>query len=347
MRKLVLLVLISVFLLSLVGCGKSTSNTTSSLTTKNESKSATQDMKPIKLKLGHIVKPDGPVAIAAVRFADLMKERTNGKIIIEVYDSGTLGSQRDLLEGLQIGTVDMTLSSPAIMSSLTPKVSVFDLPYIFKNAEQAYKVLDGELGKSIFAEGEKYGYTYINAWENGFRHTTNNKRVLETPADFNGLKLRVPESKVYLEMAKALGANPTTMGFGELFSALQNGTVDGQENPISQIYSSHFQEVQKYMTLDGHIYACNPLLISNTAKEKIPEDLYKILVDTANEVRDWERDLVAQSEGKMIEEMKANGMEITVLNTNEKAEFSKAVSGVWGMFNNSIGEDLIKKVSEN
>ncbi len=301
----------------------------------------------VTLTLGHIVKPDGPVAIAAVRFADLVKERTEGKIIIEVYDSSTLGSQRDLLEGLQIGTVDMTLSSPAIMSALTPKVSVFDLPYIFKDAKHAYSVLDGELGKKIFSEGENFGYSCISVWENGFRHTTNNKRSIKIPEDFKGLKIRVPESKVYLEMVKVLGGNPTPMAFGELFTALQNGTVDGQENPISQSYSSRFHEVQKYMTLDGHIYACNPLLISNTAKSSIPGDLYKIFVDTANEVRDWQRELVLSSEGEMMKEMKGAGMEITVLSAEEKEAFSKAVAHVWAMFEDVIGKDLIEEVASH
>lgn len=302
---------------------------------------------PISLTLGHIVKPDGPVAVAAVRFASLVKERTAGKLVIEVYDSSTLGSQRDLLEGLQIGTIDMTLCSPAIMSALTPKVSVFDLPYIFKDAAHAYRVLDGEIGKAIFAEGEKFGYTCISVWENGFRHTTNNKHVIKSPADFKGLKIRVPESKVYLEMIKALGGNPTPLAFGELFTALQNGAVDGQENPISQSYSSHFQEVQKYMTLDGHIYACNPMLVSNMTKKKIPADLYKILADTANEVRDWQRQLVAESEVDMMKKMADAGMEITPLSAEEKAAFSASVAPVWTMFENTISKELIEKVAKN
>ena len=300
----------------------------------------------VTLTLGHIVKPDGPVAVAAVRLAQLVKERTDGQVVIEVYDSSTLGSQRDLLEGLQIGTVDMTLSSPAIMSSLTPKVSVFDLPYIFRDATHAYRVLDGEIGASIFAEGESFGYACISVWENGFRHTTNNKHEIKTPADFQGLKIRVPESKVYLEMIKALGANPTPMAFGELFSALQNGTVDGQENPISQSYSSRFQEVQKYMTLDGHIYACNPLLISLTAKAKLSDEQYQVLVKTANEVRDWQRALVAKSEDDMMQKMTEVGMKITALTAEEKAVFSAAVSPVWSMFEGSLSKNLIEKISK-
>ena len=301
---------------------------------------------PVTLSLGHIVKPDGPVAQAAVRFAKLINERTNGEVKIDVYDSGTLGSQRDLLEGLQLGTVDITLSSPAVMSSITPKVSVFDLPYIFKDAAHAYRILDGEVGKEVFKDCENNGYMCISVWENGFRHTTNNKRAIKTPSDFNGLKIRAPESKVYIEMLKALGANPTPMPFGELFTALQNGTVDGQENPISQSYSAHFQEVQKYMTLDGHIYACNPMLISLAAKDKLSDTQFKILVDTANEVRDWQRELVAKTECDMMNNMKAAGMEITVLSDEEKSEFVKVVKPVWLMFEDVLGKDLIEKVSK-
>ena len=301
----------------------------------------------VSLSLGHIVKPDGPVAIAAVRFAKLVEERTNSEVKIEVYDSGTLGGQRDLLEGLQIGTVDLTLSSPAVMSALTPHVSVLDLPYIFKDSQHAYRILDGEIGQEIFKEGEQHGYIYINSWENGFRHTTNNKHEIKTPEDFHGLKIRVPESKVYLEMIRALGGNPTPMAFGELFGSLQNGTVDGQENPISQTYSSHFHEVQKFMTLDGHIYACNPLLISKIAKDKLTDEQYKILVDTANEVRDWQRELTANSETEMMKDMETHGMKITTLTPEEKQKFIDTVSPVWAMFEDTIGEDLINKVANN
>ncbi len=334
MKKLSSIILILTLMFTLVGCGGS-----------DTSASEGSNQKQVVLKLGHIVKPDGPVAKAAVKFSEDVLEKTNGAVKIEVYDSSTLGSQRDLLEGLVIGTVDITISSPAVMSAVIPSVSVLDLPYIFKDTEHAYAVLDGELGKEIFAPFESEGYQYISVWENGFRHITNSKKKIESPADLEGLKIRVPESKVYIEMMKALGANPTPMEFGELFTALQNGTVDGQENPVSQSYSSKFHEVQNYMTLDGHIYATQPVLISNKALEKIPEEYRQVVIDSANEARDWQRALVAESESKMKEEMTASGMEITSLTPDQIAEFSNAMAPVWEMFEDTIGKDLIDKVA--
>lgn len=338
MKRLLALVLVFVLSFTLVGCGSGGSEVNTS-TTENSGQ------EQVVLKLGHIVKPDGPVAKAAVKFAEDVFEKTNGAVKIEVYDSGTLGSQRDLLEGLAIGTVDITISSPAIMSGIIPSVSVLDLPYIFKDKEHAYAVLDGEIGQEIFAPFERLGYKCISVWENGFRHITNSKRKIESPADLKGLKIRVPESKLYMVMMEALGAQPTPMEFGELFTALQNGIVDGQENPISQIYSSKFHEVQKFMTLDSHIYATQPVLISNKALEKIPEEYRQILIECCNEARDWQRALVAETESKMLEEMAAAGMEITTLTPEQMQAFTEAMADVWAMFEEDIGRELIDKVA--
>lgn len=350
-KKGVILFIMVFIVASLSACGNSTGGdqdtkaNTESTNSADKTDLSSDEGKPVVLKFGHIVKPDGPVAKAAVRFSELVEERTSGKVKIEVYGSSQLGSQRDLLEGLQIGTVDITASSPAIISAVVPEVSVLDLPYMFSSKEQAYSVLDGELGKEIFANLEGQGYTCIGVWENGFRHITNSKVAIHTPEDLEGLKIRVPESDVYLEMMKALGAMPTPMAFGELFTALQNGTVDGQENPVSQIYASKFNEVQQYMTLDGHIYATNPVLISNSAMEKIPEDMRQIVLDTCKEVTNWQRQLVAEKEDAMLKEMEDSGMEITKLTDEELAKFKEKVAPVWEMFEDEIGKDLIDKVA--
>jgi tripartite ATP-independent transporter DctP family solute receptor len=206
-------------------------------------------------------------------------------------------------------------------------------------------VLDGPLGEEIFSDLPAQGYTCLTTWENGFRHITNSKREIASPADLDGLKIRVPESELYLEMMRMLGANPTPMAFGELFTALQNGTIDGQENPISQIYSSKFQEVQKYITLDGHIYATNPVLISNTALAKLTPEQQEILKTACQEVTDWQRSLVAEEEDSMLEEMKAAGMVVKELSPEELNAFKDSVAPLWDSFEDKIGKDLIDKVA--
>lgn len=302
--------------------------------------------KVVRLKLGHIVQPGSPVFDAAVKLAADVKERTNGAVLIAIYGSSQLGNQADLIESLQIGAVDMTISSPAVMSALTPEIAVLDLPYIFPGARQAYAVLDGEIGQKLYASSrELHGYTVLSMWENGFRHTTNSKREIKSPADMEGLKIRVPESQIYLEMMRAMGANPTPMEFGELFTALQTGAVDGQENPISQTYSSRFHEIQSFMTLDGHIYATQPVLISNISLAKLTEEQQRILFEACAEARDWERAAVAAKEKGMMDEMAAAGMKITPLTAEEAAPFQKAVAPVWSMFEDSIGKDIIDMVA--
>ena len=302
--------------------------------------------KIVRLKLGHIVKPGSPVFNAAEKLAADVKERTGGAVVITIFGSSQLGNQADLIEGLQIGAVDMTISSPAVMSALTPEIAVLDLPYIFSNAKQAYAVLDGEIGQKLYESSKRdHGYTILSMWENGFRHTTNSKREIKSPEDMNGLKIRVPESQIYLEMMKALGANPTPMEFGELFTALQTGAVDGQENPISQTYSSRFHEIQSFMTLDGHIYATQPVLIRNKSLEKLTPDQQRILFSACDEARDWERASVAHSEKGMMEEMEKAGMKITALTDAEIALFQKAVAPVWSLFEKSIGKDIIDMVA--
>ena len=302
--------------------------------------------KIVKLKLGHIVKPGSPIFDAAEKLAADVKARTGGAVVITIYGSSQLGNQADLIEGLQIGAVDMTISSPAVMSALTPEIAVLDLPYIFPNAKQAYAVLDGDIGQELYASSRRdHGYTVLSVWENGFRHTTNSKREITSPEDMAGLKIRVPESQIYLEMMKALGANPTPMEFGELFTALQTGAVDGQENPISQTYSSRFYEIQSYMTLDGHIYATQPVLIRNASLEKLSPEQREILFAACNEARDWERGMVAQREKGMMEEMEKAGMRITPLTVDQIAKFQAAVAPVWAIFEKAIGKEMLDKVA--
>lgn len=332
-RKSLVLSLAAVLVIFATGCGEDDEYTA-------------DGQRIVKLKLGHIVKPGSPIFDAAEKLAADVKERTGGAVVITIFGSSQLGNQADLIEGLQIGAVDMTISSPAVMSALTPEIAVLDLPYIFPNAKQAYAILDGEIGQELYASSKRdHGYTVLSVWENGFRHTTNSKREITSPADMSGLKIRVPESQIYLEMMKALGANPTPMEFGELFTALQTGAVDGQENPISQTYSSRFYEIQSYMTLDGHIYATQPVLIRNASLEKLTPEQQQILFAACDEARDWERDMVAQREKGMMEEMEKAGMKITPLSLEQIAEFQAAVAPVWAIFEKAIGKERLEKVA--
>ena len=235
---------------------------------------------PITMKLGHIAEPDNPYGQGADYFAKLVKERTNGEVEIQVFPSSQLGNQRDLVEGLVLGTVDMTLTGTAVMGNFVPEVAVFDLPFIFRDIPHAYKALD-TVGMELCKLGEKKGMITLAIWENGVRHMTNNRNAIRKPEDMKGLKIRVMEQPVYIKMMEVLGASPTPMAMSELYTALQKGVVDGQENPLAHIASKRFDEVQKYISLTGHTYAPEVVLISTIAWKKLTPEQQDIVLKAA------------------------------------------------------------------
>lgn len=334
--KLSLWAMLGLLILSLVGCGSASQPTSTTDKPKDGQK--------YTLKLGHVANTTNPYAMAADRFAQLVKERTNGNVEIQVYPSSQLGDQRDLLEGLQLGTIDIVLTSSAVLAQFAPKVQVIDLPYLFRDSQHVYKVLDGPLAKDIFTGLDKVGMENISSWENGFRHLTNSRNPITKPEDMKGLKIRVMENKVYIEMMKALGANPTPMAMGEVFTALQQKTVDAQENPISQIFASRFYEVQKYLTLDGHTYSPELVVFSTKTISKLPKDYMDTIRKTADEVRDWERKKMADDEAKMLDTCKQSGMQVTTLTPEQQKSFADAMKPVWGQFESIVGKDLIDKI---
>jgi len=288
------------------------------------------------LKLGHIADPAKPYAIAAEKFAELVNEKTNGDVEIQIFPSSQLGNQRDLIEGLIFGTLDMTLTSTAVLGNFLPKIAIFDLPFLFRDTNHAYKALD-TIGMEIGKELEPKGLKLLAYFENGIRHLTNNVRPVKKPEDMKGLKIRVMEQKIYIEMMKALGANPTPMAFGELFTAMQQGTVDGQENPVSHIWTKRFFEVQKYISLTGHVYAAEPLLVSMITWNKLPVDVQEAIMLSAAEATSWHRAQCVASDEDMWEKVIASGL--TEVIEVDKEPFRLATAGVWALFEDQVGKE--------
>lgn len=293
------------------------------------------------LKLGHVANTEKPYAKAAVHFAESVAEKTDGAVEVQVFPSSQLGNQRDLVEGLTFGTVDMTLTSTAVLGNFLPEMAVFDLPFIFRDKPHTYKALD-TIGMEMGEELESKGIKLLAFFENGTRHLTNNIRPVRTPEDMKGLKIRVMEQPVYIEMMKELGANPTPMAFGELFTALQQGTVDGQENPISHIWTKRFFEVQKYISLTGHTYSAEPLLISMTTWKKLPKEYQEAIIASANETLDWHRSKCSETDNLFWENVRETGKcEIIEV---DKEPFRKATAGVWKMFEDQVGKENIDRI---
>ncbi len=304
--------------------------------------SASVSFGAVTLKLGHIAEPENPYGQGADHFANLVKERTKGEVIIQVYPSSQLGNQRDLVEGLTFGTVDMTLTGTAVLGNFIPEVAVFDLPFIFRDIPHAYKALD-TVGMDLCKKGENRGMITLAIWENGVRHMTNNKRPIKKPEDMKGLKMRVMEQPVYIEMMKALGASPTPMAMSELYTALQKGVIDGQENPLAHIATKRFYEVQKYISLTGHTYASEPLLISAIAWKKLTPEQQKIVRQAALDTRDWQRDLCRKLEGTFLKVIKDSGKS-EVNDDVDKVAFAAATKPVWKLYSDKFGPANIEAI---
>ncbi len=298
---------------------------------------------PITFKLGHIAEPENPYALGASHFAKLVKVRSGGEIIIEVFPSCQLGNQRELIEKVSLGTVDMALTGTAVLGNFIPEVSIFDLPFLFRNVEHAYKAID-TLGMELCNKGKERGFITLAIWENGIRHMTNNVRPIVTPDDMKGLNFRVMEQPVYIEMMKALGASPTPLAMSELYTALQQGVVDGQENPLAHIATKRFYEVQKYISFTAHTYAPEPLLISTVAWDKLSPAQQEILKKAAEDTRDWQRKLCRTTEQQFLAIIKDKSK--CQMNDNvDKEAFAKQTRKVWELYTKRFGMESINIIS--
>jgi tripartite ATP-independent transporter DctP family solute receptor len=297
--------------------------------------------KPVALKLGHAVAVEHPYHLGAIKFSELVAQKTKNRVKIDVYPSTQLGNERDMVEGLQLGTIDLVVTSTGPLGGFVPKIFVVDLPFLFRDRDHAYKVLDGPIGKDLFDAFSPKGIKGLAFWENGFRQITNNVRPIEKPEDLKGIKIRTMENKVHLASFRAFGASPTPMAWSEVYTALQQKTIDAQENPIAIIYHQKIAEVQKFLALTGHFYSPTPLLMSLKVFNSLPKDFQKIFEDTAIECATYERNLLRDSEAKQIAELKTKGMQVT---TPNKKPFQDAAASVYKEFEAQFGKETIDKI---
>lgn len=291
------------------------------------------------IRVAHTIAPDSHYNEGLMYLDKLLKERTNGEIELEIYHSAQLGSERDAVEGVAMGTLEMTLISSAPLANFTNKFMLFDLPFIVRDREKLYAWLDGPEGQKILDSLLEQNIIGLGIWENGFRNLTNSKVAVKNPEDVNGLKIRLMENPIHVATFKTLGAYPVPMPFGELFTALQQGVVDGQENPMIIIYTSKFYEVQKYVTLSGHFYAPAPLLINKAFWENtLTEEQRKIFKECEQEAKTWERQFCIKSEQELAAKLKEAGMEVI---EPDKAKWIEATKPVYQQFEEQIGKEMI------
>ena len=288
-----------------------------------------------ELKLGHVGEPGSLIGAAADEFAKRANERLKGKYKIVTYGSSQLGGDKELLQKLKLGTVEFAEPS-TVMSSEADIFGVFEMPYLVKDRDHMQRIEKELFWSKMEPQVEKKGLKLLAIWENGFRHITNNKHPIVTPKDLQGIKLRVPEGKWRVKMFQAYGANPSPMKFSEVFTALQTGVMDGQENPFAQIASAKFYEVQKYLSLTGHVYSPAYLAVGLKKWNSLPADVRKTLDATAKEVQAWVYEKAAKDDEILLQKMKASGT-IRVNEANKDAfiaaskpvydEFAREVPG--------------------
>jgi TRAP-type transport system periplasmic protein len=283
---------------------------------------------PIELKLGHVGEPGSIFQISSDEYAKRVNQKLAGKVKVVTYGSSQLGGDKELIQKLKLGTVDMAVPS-TVMTSEVDLYGIFELPYMVKDRDHMKRIEQEIFWPALHPATEKKGLKVLALWENGYRHITNNKRPVRVPDDLKGFKLRVPEGKWRVKMFQEYGANPSPMKFSELFTALQTGVMDGQENPFTQIYSAKLQEVQKYLSLSGHVYTPAYLLVGKTKYEQLPADVRKVLEDTAKETQAFVYQTAQQQEGELLQKLKASGMQV---NEVDKNAFIKASKGIYDDF---------------
>jgi C4-dicarboxylate-binding protein DctP len=302
---------------------------------------------PIVIKFSHVVATDTPKGQAAERFKQLAEKATNGRVKVEVYPNSQLYKDKEELEALQLGAVQMLAPSLAKFGPLGVKeFEAFDLPFIFPSKTALYNVTEGEIGKGLMKKLEPKGITGLAFWDNGFKVMSANK-PLRVPADFKGLKLRIQSSKVLDAQMRALGANPQVLAFSEVYQALQTGVVDGTENPPSNMYTQKMHEVQKYVTVSNHGYLGYAVIVNKKFWDGLPPDIRTALDKAMKEATTFEKAIAQRDNDLALEAIKKTGKtEIYTLSVKEQAEWRKALLPVQQSMESRIGKDLISAINK-
>jgi len=284
-----------------------------------------------EIKIGHVGEPGSIFQKSADEFAKRANAKLGGKAKVVPYGSSQLGGDKEMLQKVKLGTLDMVVPS-TVMSSEVDLFGIFEMPYIVKDRKHMAKIEQEVFWPMLAPAAEKKGLRILAVWENGTRHITNSKRPIKVPADLQGIKLRVPEGKWRVKMFQTYGANPSPMKFSELFTALQTGVMDGQENPFTQIYSAKLQEVQKFLSLSGHVYT-PAYVITGKSFAALPADVRKILEDTARETQAYVYETAAKDDEELLVKLKAAGM---VVNDVDKDAFIKASAPIYEEFGKEV-----------
>ena len=351
-KRLAALGLAMLMVLGMAACGNNSSSantgaSTGSTSTANTSTAPanTNDGQKYTIRIGHSDTTANLIHISLEHFAEAVKERTNGQVEVQIFASEQLGSNAEMVEMVEMGSLDAMMLPSGQQANYCPKFKALSLPFLFADYEHVYKVLDGEIGEELLEGLSDHNMIQLAYWENGLRQFTNNKREINTPADMQGLKFRTPEDALTVAIFAAYGASASPFAFSELYLALQQGTFDGQENPVANIYANNFQNVQKYLTMVNYQYQPKDMIFSLTTWNKLPADIQDILKEAAVEFGNEHRQAIQDNEATQLAELEAAGMQVGYPDTQPFIDQAQSVyEDFYAQYD--WAEDLVARINE-
>lgn len=353
-KHLVSLILAAAMAAGLSACGGQTAQQSTAAATEGtkqaseaapaesqEKETAPAGKAEVTLSLNHVGVTTHPYQYGSERFAELVSEKTGGRIAVEVYPASQIASGAKSIEFVQMGTLDIALESTMSAENFVPEIGVLNLPFLFENADQAFTVLDGDVGDELRAAAEAKGFKILCWMYNGFRDISNSVKPITGPEDLKGLKIRVPESQVFLKTFETLGAVPTPMAVSEVFTAMQLKTVDGQENPSAIFVNNKYNEVNDYYSVTHHIFTAEPLIMSLDKFNSFSGDDQKALLEAAQEAAEYQRKLAIDSADQELQQIKDAGVNVNVV--DDMSTFKTAVQPVYEAFKDQYGT-LIEEI---
>jgi tripartite ATP-independent transporter DctP family solute receptor len=296
------------------------------------------------MRLANATPDERSLSQALYKFGDIIEEETNGSIQVEVYTNTVLGGDREVFERMQFNIIQGATISTGPIAQFSSDFNIFDLPFLFPDKESAFEILDGPIGQELLGELEEQNIVGLNYWENGYRQLTNNKKEIKRLEDVAGLDIRTLENKLHMNIWKQLGANPTAISYGELYLAMEQGIVDGQENPAGNVLNSKFYEVQKYITKTNHIYNASPLMVSKPFWDSLTSDEQKVIRAAAEKMKDEQRKQNQTESDESYKLLEEQGMIVTELSDEERLRFREAVEPIYDQYRKVYGNEVLDKV---
>ncbi|MEN9781013.1 MAG: hypothetical protein RL014_2161 [Pseudomonadota bacterium] len=308
-----------------------------------QAQQAAGDFKERTVRVSHVVPKDHPFQIGIDKFAELVAQKTGGRMKMRGFPDGVLGAELQSISSAQGGVLEMTLVSTAATASVVKEFGVYDLPFIFSDFKEADLILDGAIGRKLLDKLPEKNLIGLCYFENGFRHVTNSRRAITRAEDLKGLKIRTIQNPVFVDIFNTLGANATPMPFTEVFAALESRAIDGQETPYSNIFGNKFYEVQKHVSNTGHIYGAAVVLVGKKFWDQLSSAEQKVMQESCNQARDYERAYNRALDPKLLDQIKAKGATYTEIPAAERARMREMLKPVYDKYARNLGEDVVRQ----